>query len=201
MKTMINNKQKKRGAMHTKTVSVSQMAAVCKVSTETIRRWIDRGAIKSTKTLGGHRRISLAEFLKFLNENNIPYDRRLFAEKRKILVVDDEDAVVEMLLGYIEDLEEDFEIDIAKNGFQAGVKVTDDYPDVIILDIIMPGMDGIEVCERLKADKRTREIRVVAITGYASQENVQRMLDAGAVDVLRKPFSFEDFQKVVMSLD
>jgi excisionase family DNA binding protein len=184
-----------------KTVSVSEMAKICKVSTETIRRWIDRGAIKSTKTLGGHRRITLDDFLKFLNENNIPYDRRLFAERRRILVVDDEDSVVDMLKEYIEALEEDFEMDVAKNGFQAGVKVTEDYPDVIILDIIMPGMDGIEVCERLKADKRTREIKVVAITGYASQENVQRMLDAGAALVLRKPFTFEEFQKAILSFD
>jgi excisionase family DNA binding protein len=177
------------------------MAQICKVSTETIRRWIDRGAVRSTKTLGGHRRITLNDFLKFLNENNIPYDRRLFAEKRRILVVDDEDGVIEMIKEYISNLDEDFEVDVAKNGFQAGVKVSEDYPDIIILDIIMPGMDGIEVCERLKADKRTREIKVVAITGYASQENVQRMLDAGAVDVLRKPFTLEEFQKVMDKFD
>ena len=187
--------------MNNKTISVSQMAKVCKVSTETIRRWIDRGAVRSTKTLGGHRRITLDDFLRFLNENNIPYDRRLFAEKRRILIVDDEDSVIEMLEGYIKDLEEDFEIDVAKNGFQAGIKVTEEYPDIIILDIIMPGMDGIEVCEKLKSDKRTREIKVIAITGYASQENVQRMLNAGAVMVLRKPFGFEDFEKAHKGLD
>jgi len=184
-----------------KTISVSQMAKVCKVSTETIRRWIDKGAIASSKTLGGHRRILIDDFLKFLKQNDMPYDRRLLDQKRRILIIDDESGVIDILKGYVAELEEDYEVDSASSGFEAGQRVAESSPDIIFLDIVMPGMDGFEVCQMLKNDIHTKDIRIIAMTGYATDENIQKIMECGAGACLKKPFSFETFKDAILSLD
>ena len=177
------------------------MAKICMVSTETIRRWIDKGAIRSVKTLGGHRRILVQDFFEFLTKNKIPYDRRLFDEKRKVLIVDDDSGVVELLKRFIGKLEEEFEVDSAENGFAAGQKVLANEPDIIFLDLIMPGMDGFEVCKNIKNNPRTKDVKVIAVTGYPTEDNLQKIKDCGATATLIKPFVFAQFEDAINALD
>lgn len=103
-----------------------------------------------------------------------------------ILVVDDDD-VSGQLLSVL--LQEYGKIERVKSGEEALKKVVSIAPDLIILDIEMPDMDGYAVCEHLKSDEKTAAIPIVFLTGNNSNEDEERGLDAGAVDFIRKPIS------------
>ena len=108
-------------------------------------------------------------------------------ESYKILVVDDEKINIDIL---VELLSDTYKVIIAKNGLQALNRATSEPPpNIILLDIMMPGMDGYEVCRRLKADTITKEIPVIFITGKVDTTDETRALEIGAVDFIRKPFN------------
>jgi CheY-like chemotaxis protein len=82
-------------------------------------------------------------------------------------------------------------IEIARDGFEAGVKVESFRPHALLLDLMMPGMDGFEVCRRLRARPTLNHVRIVAMTGFPSPENVERIMTAGADACLPKPLDPE----------
>ena len=107
--------------------------------------------------------------------------------KQKVLVVDDSDVITHLLM---ETLKDSYTIVTAMNGERAlELASVDPLPDIILLDIQMPGMDGYEVCTRLKAFEKTRAIPVIFITGFKGEDNEYRGLKLGALDYISKPFS------------
>lgn len=107
-------------------------------------------------------------------------------ETAKILVVDDEKTNIDVLVGLLND---DYKVFIAKNGQQALKRArTEPVPDIILLDIVMPGMDGFEVCRHLKAHAETSQIPVIFITSMHNPADETKGLELGAVDFVRKPF-------------
>ncbi|MBF0416361.1 MAG: response regulator [Magnetococcales bacterium] len=108
-------------------------------------------------------------------------------QKYKILIIDDELFNIESLVGL---LKSEFSIMVAKGGEQAFRALRPDtLPDLILLDILMPGMDGFEVCHRLKEDKATAGIPIIFITGITTPAEEIRGLELGAMDFIRKPFN------------
>jgi two-component system cell cycle response regulator DivK len=93
-----------------------------------------------------------------------------------------------------------FRIEEAHNGFQALEKALADLPDLILTDISLPGIDGIELCRRLRIDERTRRVPVLAVTGYADRDYCDRALQAGADAVLLKPCDDEVLLREAKSL-
>jgi len=107
--------------------------------------------------------------------------------RRRILVADDERINLTVL---VELLRGEYRISVAKNGAQALERaLCEPHPDLILLDIIMPGMDGYQVCERLKADERTRDIPIIFVTAMGDEHDEARGLELGAVDYITKPLS------------
>ena len=107
-------------------------------------------------------------------------------EKTRVLIVDDTPENIQVLM---ETLKGEHALVAAKNGEKAlRLAIADPQPDVILLDVMMPGMDGYEVCRQLKADVRTRNIPVLFITALSEEEDEARGLDLGAVDYITKPF-------------
>jgi len=104
--------------------------------------------------------------------------------KPKILIVDDEPVNVELLEGY---LSKDYDILKAYNGNEALLIVGSTPPDLIILDIMMPGMNGYEVCRRIKGDDKTISIPIVIVTALNEREAKIKAIEAGADDFLNKP--------------
>jgi CheY-like chemotaxis protein len=103
----------------------------------------------------------------------------------RVLVVEDDPEIRRF---YMEALAADgFSVDEAHNGFQAFAKIVESVPDLVLTDIAVPGLDGIELCRRLRADARTRDIPVLAITGYGDRDYPDRAMQAGANLVLIKP--------------
>ena len=109
------------------------------------------------------------------------------AHKKVLLVVDDTPANIRMVACVLRDI---YEIRVATDGPMALALVkTSPVPDLILLDIVMPGMDGYEVCARLKADPETRDTPVIFLTGQIEVADEERGFQVGAVDYIQKPFS------------
>lgn len=112
------------------------------------------------------------------------------AGKRRVLVVDDDPQINRLLVSLLKHRGKGrFVVETAQDGFEAGVQVQRFQPDVVLLDLRMPGLDGFEVCRRLKSEPSTASIVVVAMTGYGSEDVRRRIMAAGADQYLTKPFS------------
>ena len=110
----------------------------------------------------------------------------LVNNKNRVLIVDDEPGNIKILSSV---LAGDYELSAASNGAQALQVAAAQLPDIVLLDMVMEEMDGIQVCEALKADERTRDIPVIFVTSMSDAENEERGFDAGAVDYISKPIS------------
>ncbi len=117
---------------------------------------------------------------------------------KKILIVDD-DLNIQKLLTKMLSLYQ-YQAEAASDGFEAGLKVMEFKPDLIILDLFMPRMSGFEMCKRIKKNSATSHIKILIITGYDTQENKNRIMEAGADDYLAKPLKKEIFLKKVEKL-
>jgi len=117
--------------------------------------------------------------------------------KPKILIVDDEPFNVELLEGY---LSKDYDILKAYNGNEALIIVGTNPPDLIILDIMMPGINGYEVCSRIKGDEKTMSIPIVIVTALNERKAKIKAIEAGADDFLNKPIDIIELTARVKSL-
>ena len=107
-------------------------------------------------------------------------------DKSRVLIVDDEPGNIKILSNI---LAQDYALSVASNGKQALEIARVQLPDIVLLDMLMPEMDGIEVCQALKANEETKDIPVIFVTSMSDTANEERGLDAGAVDYISKPVS------------
>jgi len=181
--------------------TTGEAAKICKVSQQTIIRCFDNGQLKGFRVPGSRfRRIPREALYKFMKDNGIPTDA-LESGKRKILLVDDEPDIVQLINGA---LDEDgrFEVRTAANGFDAGMMVKEYRPDLIILDVMLPDINGKEVCHRVRADPNLEEVRIICISGMVEEDKIQELKLAGADDFLHKPFDVEVLiERMCMQLD
>jgi excisionase family DNA binding protein len=162
-----------------------------------VANWIDQGLLKAHRTPGGHRRVNVEDLHTFLQEHKMPVPTELQDHPTRIVIVDDESSITKMVSRAIRTLHPDFEILEAADGFRAGAVIATLKPDVVILDLRMPGMDGYEVCKMIKTQSDTRHAEVIAITAFRSPENEQRILECGARVCLSKPLDLPQLLKEV----
>ena len=183
-------------------LSTGDMANYCEVTSAAVLKWIDSGKLPVFTTPGGHYRVLRTDFRDFLTRHGMFIDEGFFGKsqgRRRILIVDDEPAVV----AFIEEalrLEGDYDLATAYDGFEAGHQLAIFKPDLIVLDIMLPGMDGFEICRRLKTDPAMSHVKVLAVTGFATEENIEKILGYGADDFLAKPLKLADLKKKVHEL-
>lgn len=177
--------------------STSEVAKYCHVTADTIRKWAEAGRIHVFKTPGGHRRIRREDLLRFLRENSIPVHEDLDNSGVRILVVDDEKAVLSVIRRFLERAQTPFQIEVAMDGFDAGQQVALFRPDVIFLDLRLPGLDGFEVCRRIKSNPDTSHTHVIAMTGYYEGDVAQRVIELGASMLMQKPFTPDDLRRAL----
>jgi excisionase family DNA binding protein len=174
-------------------LTTAQVAKLFSVAPHTIRRWAQEGLLEPARTAGGH--------LRFQRDNvNILLATRGFAvpeklddsqepveakETLRVLVVDDEKAIIEQILQILE--EEDYAIETAGDGFEAGMKISSFSPHLIFLDLLLPGVDGFKICQQIRSDEKTSDITVITMTGYATDDFITKARNAGANDCLAKP--------------
>lgn len=164
-----------------------EAARLLDVGHSTIKRWIDSGAIPAHRTLGGHRRIRERDLLSFAEEKGIPIDLGAIGAPPRVLLVDDERDFLKTFSERIRSLRPDVEVLTAESGFDAGVLIGRRPPEVVLLDIRMPGVSGTDVCRAVKGNPETAETTVVGVTGRRDRAAIQGLLRAGAAEVLLKP--------------
>jgi len=170
--------------------TTGEAAKICKVSQQTIIRCFDNGQLKGFRVPGSRfRRIPRDMLYKFMKDNGIPTDA-LESGKRKVLLVDDDPDIVEMIVKFLDD-DGRFEVRVATTGFDAGMMVKEYRPDLIILDVMLPDINGKEVCHRVRADPTMEDVRIVCISGMMEEDKIQELKLSGADDFLAKPFDSE----------
>ena len=170
--------------------TTGEAAKICNVSQQTIIRCFDSGQLKGFRVPGSRfRRIPRDVLYKFMKDNGIPTDA-LESGKRKALLVDDDEELVEMLRDVLE-ADGRFDVRIANNGFDAGMMVKEYHPDIIVLDVMLPDINGKEVCQRVRGDSAMDDVKIICISGMVEQDKIADLKSAGANDFLQKPFDVE----------
>jgi excisionase family DNA binding protein len=179
--------------MTTEILTPTEVAELLAVSPVTVRQWAQKGLIEARTTPGGHRRFTREAVIDFARRMAMTLPEGFDATAaQRVLIVDDDRQFNGMLVALFKQRYPDVEVAFAYDGFDAGRQVSRLKPTLVLLDIMMPGMDGVEVCRALKADAASSAARVIAMTGHHTRELEQRIVAAGAERLLKKPFSTDE---------
>lgn len=194
-----------------------EVAAACGVSPRTVSNWIRDGAIPAHRTVGGHGRVAVDDLRRFLTERGMPLPPYLAdgaraprpaagpaptptpaPARRRVLVIDDDEALLEVVQEFLRS--SGYDVETARHGFLAGYLAGHHRPDVILLDIMMPGLDGYEVLSLMRRRSEARGIPVVACTSLKGPEVEARIRAAGFDAYLKKPIDFRALVELISGL-
>jgi excisionase family DNA binding protein len=188
---------KKEGSRKMKDLfTTGEAADICRVSQQTIIRCFDSGRLKGFRVPGSKfRRIPRASLIRFMRDNSIPLDN-LDSGKRKVLIVDDDAESVE-LISDILSREGSFEIRTASSGYEAGMITQQFRPDLILLDYMLPDVNGNVVCQTIRKNPEFENTRIIIVSGVIKQDEIDQLLKAGAQEFLHKPFNVSELLEKV----
>jgi len=171
--------------------TTGEAAEICRVSQQTIIRCFDAGRLDGFRVPGSRfRRIPRQNLVKFMKDNNIPLDA-IESGKRKVLVVDDDAEIVELV---VEILERDgrFEVKTASSGYEAGMATERFRPELILLDYMLPDVNGNMVCQTIRRNPEFENIKIIIVSGVVKEDEIAQLLKSGAEDFIRKPFNIAE---------
>ena len=171
--------------------TTGEAAEICRVSQQTIIRCFDAGRLDGFRVPGSRfRRIPRQNLIKFMKDNNIPLDS-IDSGKRKVLVVDDDAEIVELI---VEVLERDgrFEVKTASSGYEAGMATQRFRPELILLDYMLPDVNGNVVCQTIRRNPEFENIKIIIVSGVVKEDEIAQLLKSGAEDFIRKPFNITE---------
>jgi len=183
---------------HYSTFKAAQLLGVDMTS---VMKWCNQGRLSAYKTPGGHRRIKALDLVSFLKENHMPIPPTLKQTAMlKCLVVDDDAPTRDIVTRLIKEIDREIQVEEAADGFEAGKKVMEFLPQLVVLDLNLPGIDGFKVCESIRKDERFKQTKILAITGLSPSDSEKRILAAGANEFLSKPFKNPDLKEKLSRL-
>ncbi|OWY70107.1 regulator [cyanobacterium TDX16] len=176
--------------------TTGEVAEICKISQQTVIRCFDSGRLKGFRVPGSKfRRVPRAELIRFMKTNEIPIEN-LDSGKRRVLIVDDDPAIVDMLVDII-GRDGRFEVKAASNGFDAGALTKEFRPDVVLLDFMLPDINGNVVCQRIKSDPELAHTKIIIVSGAVAPAEIDTLKAAGADEFIQKPF---DITRLIESI-
>ena len=179
--------------------TTGEAAKICKVSQQTIIRCFDSGQLKGFRVPGSRfRRIPRESLFRFMKDNGIPTDA-LESGRRGILVVDDDQAVVDLITDVLAG-DSRFETKVVNNGFGAGMIAKEYHPDLIVLDVMLPDINGKSVCELIRSDPTMSDIKIICISGMVEEDKIDELKEAGADDFLHKPLDIDELVRRICRL-
>jgi len=168
--------------------TTGEAAEICQVSQQTIIRCFDSGKVEGFKVPGSKfRRIPRHNLIKFMKENSIPLDN-IDSGRKKVLIVDDDEEIVELIADVLI-RDGRFDIETASSGYGAGMKTEQFKPDVILLDYMLPDVNGNVVCRTIKSNPDFENTRIIIVSGVVKEEEIQDLLQSGAEGFIKKPFN------------
>ncbi|MFH1958606.1 MAG: response regulator [bacterium] len=181
--------------MNKKIFTTQDVSRMLSCDLTTVIKWVNEDKLKAYKTPGGHRRIEGPDLVDFVKKFKLPFPDEL-KEENRVLIVDDDPDFVSLTAGYLQKVD-NIRIDSANEGFMAGEKVISFNPHVVILDVKLPGIDGYEVCRRIKEREETKGIKIVVVTAYDSPQDRRNALESGADVYFAKPLKSDQFVSTV----
>jgi excisionase family DNA binding protein len=178
-------------------VSTGEVARRLGVSAPTVKKWIREGRLEAFRTPGGHHRIPVSAFHAFA-QRLAPRERT--TTEASILVVDDDLRFLELATEMLRRPRAAWKVETAADGYEALLRLGLSRPDLLILDLRMPQLDGLAVCRKIRSDPVLRTTRILAVTGYGDEYTAAAARAAGADDFLEKPFGVSELQARVARL-
>ena len=197
---MAKAKKKKR------VFSAHEVANFCDVVNQTAINWIRQGHLDAYTTPGGQYRVYADVLAKFMQQQGMRMPdevREVLAEQARIeqvLIVDDDQELNDLIKQYLDKRYPEFKINQAYDGYDAGKAIFEHKPDVVLLDINLPGVDGLKLCRQIKADENLSRPIVISITGVEDKEVEERAKDAGVDAFLRKPVDLDALPGLIEQL-
>jgi excisionase family DNA binding protein len=168
--------------------TTGEAAQVCKVSQQTIIRCFDSGRLEGFRVPGSRfRRIPRQSLIKFMKENNIPLET-LDSGKKKVLIVDDDTEIVELIVDVLA-RDGRFDLRTAASGYDAGIATEQFKPHLILLDYMLPDVNGDIVCQTIKKNPEFENTKIIIVSGVIKQDEIDHLLKAGAEGFIKKPFN------------
>ena len=174
--------------------STSEVAKHCHVTPDTIRKWAEAGRIRVFKTPGGHRRIRREDLIDFLRRHGMPIHPDLRQGGARVLLVEPDSHAVDAFRRAADSIRLACTLEVAEDWFQAGMKLCAFRPDVVFLDVNIPGADGPAVCRQIKAFGEDNVTRVVVTSPAGDGHLAAAALREGACAQLSKPFTTDEFR-------
>lgn len=157
----------------------------------TVINWINTGKLKAFTTPGGHRRVSEKDLKEFLETYHYPVSNFVIDEKKSILIVDDMSAIVELLTRAFSKYSQYFDIQSCTDGYEALLKIGNNPPDLIIVDLLMPDVDGFKICHAIQSQSYNKKVKIIIITGTDIEESRQKLEGIEVEDFFPKPIDIE----------
>lgn len=181
-----------------KGLSLGKVGTYCGVTRKTILRWIKEGMLESFVLPSGHHRVMPKTVAEFLHRHGMPVPEALVVneDKPRILVTDDEEDVRRFICKTLADK---YNIEVAKNGIEACISLGKNIPDLLILDIRMPKMDGSDLCREVRRDENLKNIKMLVVSAYLS-ESINKQIEDLVDKSLAKPFTSDDLLTACESL-
>jgi CheY-like chemotaxis protein len=165
----------------------------------TVINWVNKGKLKAHFTPGGHRRIMPADLLDFMQRFDMPIPPNLAERKKRVIIVEDDPVVQGSLVRALKPLQ-GIDVQVCANGVEALMAIGRETPELLVLDIRIPGVNGLDVCRVLHSSEQTASIKIIAVSGEALSSHEEAFLSEHAQGYLRKPVSLAEFRAVAASL-
>jgi len=181
-------------AASAKLLTTGQVAKLCGFSPSAVLQWINAKKLPAYSSPGGRHRVAPADLVEFLKAHGMHIPAELQREAaHRILIVDDEAEVRRVLRALLKEGGLNCVTEEAASGAEGCVKVASFRPHLLILDIKMPGIDAVDLCRYLRSSAEFADVKILVVTGYADDDNISRMMDAGADAWLAKPVELNEF--------
>jgi len=176
--------------------TTGEVARLCRVTKCTVIKWIDGGRLQGYTLPGSkHRRVSADALQKFMRNSGIPnYDRIV---RPRILIVDDDADLLELLQDTLRD---DYDVDVASTALDAASRLTAFQPDIILLDIRLPDLSGLQVCRHFQTYKKQRNVPILTMSAYGGEIDPAEVRRSGADAFLPKPLRLAELKKRIHSM-
>ena len=179
--------------------TTGEAAEICKVSQQTIIRCFDSGRLHGFRVPGSRfRRIPRVELLRFMKANEIPTDL-LESTRKRVLVVDDDEQIVELFRDVL-GRDDRFDVQTAQTGYDAGLLTEQFKPHLILLDYMLPDINGNVVCDRIRDNPDLAHTKIIIVSGVVKPEEIDALLKSGADEFVKKPFNISELVERVAEL-
>ena len=182
--------------------SALEVANICGVANQTAINWIRNGYLQAFNTPGGQYRVYADDLVHFMTERKMRIPESLLSEcssfeTKRILIVEDDVGLNTVLKQYFEKELQNIEIIQAFDGFEAGALISSKQPHIIILDLNLPGVNGIDLCKKIKNDESFGNPAIIVVTALNDSETEQKINSLGISNFFRKPVILSELVQAI----